>query len=77
LFESIELNEILKSELALGNEIAEESAWLPKCKKLIILTRRFHHSYDLGSLEYRNIKTPHDWYAQYSTSDQAECLACK
>ena len=77
MFESNELNEILKSELGLGNEIAEESAWPPNCKKIIILKRRFHHSYENNGLDYRKINDPHYWYAEYSTSNQAECLACK
>jgi len=77
LFESNELNEILKSELARGNEIAEESAWPPKCKKLVVLKRRFNQSYDKGKLEYRKISAPHYWYAEYITSNLEECLACK
>lgn len=77
MFESSELNEILKSELARGNEVAEESTWSPKLKKLVILKRRFHHPYATGNLGYRKIDDPHYWYAEYSTSNQAECLACK
>lgn len=77
MFESNELNDILNSELARGNEIAEDSAWPPKCKKLIVLKRRFHHPYAAGSLEYRKISDPHYWYAEYTTINQLECLACK
>jgi len=77
LFESNELNAILRDELALGNEIAEESAWPPKCKKLIILKHRFIRNHKTTTLTYNQINDPHYWYADYSTIDQTECLACK
>lgn len=77
MFESSELNEILNAELARGNEVAEASAWPPKCNNLVILKRRFHKSYIFESLEYRKINDPHYWYAEYSTINSVECLACK
>lgn len=77
LFDSRELNDILNAELALGNEVAEASAWPPKCKNLVILKRRFHQPYHFTSLKYREINDPHYWYAEYSTIHSVECLACK
>ena len=77
LFKSEELNEILKSELNVGNEIVEESAWPPKCKKLIILKRRFQKTYTVESLRYSKIGDSHYWYAEYSSIDSSECLACR
>jgi len=77
LFVSRELNEILNAELARGNEVAEASDWPPKCKNLVILKRRFHKPYTFESLVYRKINDPHYWYAEYSTINSVECLACK
>lgn len=76
MFESEELNAILQAELASGNEVAEQSAWPPKCKSLVILKRRFRQQYDAGSLSYRKINDRHYWYAEYSTSNSSEFLAC-
>lgn len=76
MFESVELNAILQMELTNGNEVAEQSAWPPKCKNLIILKRRFRQQYDAGDLNYRRINDRHYWYAEYSTSNNSECLAC-
>lgn len=77
MFESEELAEILKAELAGGNEIAEVSAWPPKCKTLILLKSRFHKSYEIQNLKYRKINDPHYWHSEYSTENGRECLACK
>lgn len=77
LFKSEELNEILKSEIDAGNEIIEESAWLPKCNRLIILKRHFRQSYTVESLRYSKIGDSHYWYAEYSSIDSSECLACR
>ena len=77
MFQSEELTEILKAELARGNEIAETSAWPTKCKTLIILKRRFHKPYEVKNLEYRKINDPHYWHAEYATKSGEECLACK
>jgi hypothetical protein len=76
MFESEELNVILQMELANGNEVAEQSAWPPKCKNLVILKRRFRQQYDAGGLSYRRINDRHYWYAEYSTNNSSECLAC-
>ena len=77
LFQSKELNEILKCELDVGNEIVEESVWSPKCKKLIILKRHFQKTYTVKSLIYSKIGDSHYWYAEYSSIDSSECLACR
>lgn len=37
MFENSAMNILLEAELAAGNRIAEVSAWLPKCKKFILL----------------------------------------
>ena len=76
MFESDALNEILQAELSRGNEVAEQSAWPPKCKNLVVLKRRFQQQYEAGDLSYRRINDKHYWYAEYSTSNNAECLAC-
>ena len=78
MFESIELNKILKLEVGLGNEIAEDTDWPPTCKKLVILTKRFSQIYPLNTeIEYQEINDPHYWFSEYRTSDSTECLACK
>jgi len=76
-FKSKNLNDILKSELALGNEVVEVTAWPPKCKKLIFLKLRFHHDYEDSSLIYDKLDDPHYWYAEYATTNHEECLACR
>ena len=76
MFESRELNEILKIELARGNEVKEDSAWPPKCKKLVILRFCFGQQYETGKLDYREINDRHYWFAEYSTTNGSECLAC-
>ena len=77
VFESEQLNSILKFELQHGNEIAEDSEWLPTCKKLIILKRRFGKSYNLDGIQYREINDSHYWFSEYATDNNQECLACK
>lgn len=78
MFESKELNEILARELAIGNEIVEDSAWPPKCRRLIILKRHFNCSYpSKGVLKYSKIAGSHYWYAEYTRIDGRECLACQ
>jgi hypothetical protein len=77
VFESEKLNILLQYELANGNEIAENTDWLPKCKKLIILKGRFHKKYDLSEIQYREINDSHYWFSEYATLNNQECLACK
>jgi len=77
VFESNVLNTILQLELENGNEIAENSDWLPKCKKLIILKNRFHAKYELADIQYREINDSHYWFSEYATVNSQECLACK
>ena len=77
MFESNELNMILQAEIEKGNEIVEDTSWPPTCNKLVILKSRFQVSYEIDNLDYRELKDPHYWYAEYSTNDKFECLACK
>ena len=73
MFKSSNLTEILSSELNNGNQVVENSSWLPKCKKLIILKRRFSRVYEHAT--YREVADSHYWFAEYVDGD--ECLACK
>lgn len=79
LFEDQILNQILHSELEAGNEIAEQSAWPPKCETLIILKYRFkrQHPSESNKIAYRVIDDRHYWYAEYATENGSECLACR
>ena len=77
LFQSKELNEILKSELDAGNQIIEESAWPPKCSKLILLKTHFHRVYVVDTLTYNKPADPHHWYEEYLSKDGCECIACR
>ena len=77
MFKSKELTSLLEEELKNGNQIAEKSSWPPKCETLIILNNRFTEKYESNNLVYREIKDSHYWYAEYSTIDESECLACK
>ncbi|WP_286235803.1 hypothetical protein [Thalassotalea sediminis] len=77
MFKSKELNSLLENELKSDNQIAESSSWPPKCETLIILSNRFNQKYESSGLVYREIKDSHYWYAEYSTVDESECLACK
>ncbi len=76
MFESEELKAILDAELSFGNEIAEQSAWPPKCQSLVILKKRFHQPYERAALNYRLIDDRHYWYAEYATETYKEVLAC-
>lgn len=76
-FSSDILNEILDNELRRGNKIAENTSWPPKCKKLIILEKRFSRKYKADNINYNVINDPHYWYAEYSLKDSSESLACK
>jgi len=76
-FDSHELNIILKQELEKGNKVLEVSSWPPKCKRLVILEKRFATSYMSSNLEYREIDDVHYWFSEYSTRDGLECLASK
>ena len=73
MFESVFLNEILKSELTNRNVILEKAEWLPKCHRLIILKYRFSEQYSLAT--YREVNDTHYWLSEYV--DGNECLACK
>ncbi|MFM2476554.1 hypothetical protein [Celerinatantimonas sp. MCCC 1A17872] len=77
MFKSEALNFILEAELKAGNTIFEQSAWPPKCSKLIILKNRFSKNYDSALLTYRRLDEPHYWYSEYLTLDGDECIACR
>jgi len=78
MFESSELNRIFENEIKNGNVISEETDFFPNCKKLVILRKRFSKKYNLNqNLQYQEINDPHYWYAEYRTSNNIECLACK
>lgn len=77
MFENSAMNILLEAELAAGNRIAEVSAWLPKCKKFILLEHRFSRNYDEPSLQFNEVNDPHYWLAEYEASGGEEVLACK
>ncbi|MAP94906.1 MAG: hypothetical protein CMK07_08145 [Ponticaulis sp.] len=68
---------VLETELAAGNQITEVSDWPPKCKKLVILMRRFSRAYPDAALTYQELNDPHYWFADYMVGDGEEVLACR
>lgn len=74
------LQTILDAELARGNRILDVSAWPPKCRTLVLLTRPFARKYALvPGLEFHNTDDPHYWKAEYMYPvglEQSDCLAC-
>jgi hypothetical protein len=71
------LAEILQAELAAGNQIAETSAWPPKCELLVILRRPFTQPYPLpDSVELEAVNDPHYWLAEYRFRGGLHTLAC-
>ena len=77
MFKCGQLNLILESELAKGNEVIEESAWPPKCEKLVILKDRFKLQYEEKNVVFGEIRDPHYHFFEYTTADGKECLASK
>ena len=77
-FKSIELNQILRAELAFGNSIVEVASWLPTCNKLIILRNKFKHKFseNTNDVVFKELNDKHYWFAEYRTMDGSECLAC-
>jgi len=71
------LQAILDAELAGGNEVAEVSAWPPKCQLLVILRHPFQTSY-AGSeeVEFASINDTHYWKAEYRYKGGLQTLAC-
>ncbi|MDO6501194.1 hypothetical protein [Photobacterium sanguinicancri] len=76
MFKSEELNKILSEEIALGNEVKEQTSWLPKCNVLVILQNRFSKRYQFENVEFRQVNDGHYWLAEYSSKSKNECLAC-
>ena len=77
-FNSGLLNNIIFHEIENGNNIVEESQWLPKCKKIIILKKKFTTNLDVkDGLIFNIINDPHYWYADYYDPLTKESLACK
>ncbi|RYG37843.1 MAG: hypothetical protein EON93_02985 [Burkholderiales bacterium] len=71
------LQRILESELARGNTIAEVSAWLPKCRLLVLLKKPFFTRYKTpGEIEYASIDDRHYWKSEYRFNGGEEVLAC-
>ncbi|MBH8569651.1 hypothetical protein KB206_12200 [Microvirga sp. STS02] len=73
------LLQILQEELACGNEIVEETTWLPACIVLIILKRKFHKQYPLAAgIQFIKVEDPHYWYAEYNyeSAEGKHSLAC-
>jgi hypothetical protein len=72
------LQVILNAELAAGNEIAEASAWPPKCELLIILREPFHRPYATsGGVEFVEINDGHYWKSEYRYNNGMHTLACR
>jgi hypothetical protein len=71
------LQAILEAELANGNEIAEVTAWLPKCELLVILRHPFHRAYRSSSeIEFAAIDDLHYWKSEYRFQGGKQTLAC-
>jgi hypothetical protein len=78
VFVNNSLNLILQTELRMGNAVVEDTSWLPKCIKLIILKCPFNGKYDeFTDVKYSEMNDPHYWMAEYGTFDNSECLAFK
>ncbi|EHQ30064.1 hypothetical protein [Mucilaginibacter paludis] len=72
------LNEILRSELLLGNEIIETAKGWPNEKTIMIFLKMpFRRNYILNDIEYRDINDPHYWKAEYFDKSKDHILACK
>ena len=71
------LHVILSRELAAGNEIAEISAWPPKCSLLVILKHAFRSPRHTGpEVELVEVNDPHYWKAEYRYRGGDQVLAC-
>lgn len=71
------LQSILVAEDALGNTVAEVSAWPPKCRPFVRLERPFRGSYVTPEgVEFADINYPHYWKPEYRVSGGEEVLAC-
>jgi hypothetical protein len=68
---------ILDAEIALGNTVAEVSAWPPKCHLFVLLKRPFHNQYVTSAgVEFSEVDDSHYWKAEYRASGSEEVLAC-
>ena len=76
-FEDEELDALLRTELAMGNLVAEVTAWPPRCERLIILQYRFSQRPIGLHLLYHEINDPHYWFAEYEGENGGEVLACR
>lgn len=72
------LQAILDAELEAGNTIVEVSAWLPKCRLIVILGHQFGtRPRDSAGVTFHQINDPHYWKAEYRYDDGSEVLACR
>jgi hypothetical protein len=72
------LKNILESELALGNKIAEVSTgWGGPDAILVILELPFKKSYSAKDVTYHEVNDPHYWKAEYHHAALKQSVACK
>jgi hypothetical protein len=72
------LQAILDAELAAGNEVAEVTAWPPKCQLLVILREPFRRSYTMSEgVEFAEINDGHYWKSEYRYNGGMHTLACR
>ncbi|MFO0356287.1 MAG: hypothetical protein ACK50A_04975 [Sphingobacteriaceae bacterium] len=72
------LKKILKSEIELGNSIAETSkGWPQKDSIIISLKQPFSDNYNFENVQFKKIDDPHYWKSEYIDKLTNHILACR
>jgi hypothetical protein len=72
------IEEILKEEISLGNNIVESSnGWPERESTFILLEKPFRKRYEISNLEYLNLNDPHYWKEEYTDLKYKQTLACR